>query len=1006
MKDEKAPKHAKSLVPKIGIGLSLGALAAVFFVLSTSTAASAAQDLVLAPKLAGYQTGWVYFDCSQANPVPGNYGGYAQLFRSGCQIQDDWFSYDISTFDHKADLLGATLTITFWPTGNNCPAQDWSIRPLNLNPDDYITGRPLTLYNHIEANPNWDSYTNSQNTVRTFDASNALLNYFRQGLADGNQSLRFAVVQTSTCANVYLYTAFNLSLTLHYDNLPPTVPTVYHIGPWCPGQVGFSWNESTDAGAGLSGYLAAWSTDSSFAALGGTTGWLDTNTRTIVFKWLPPGPLLYFAVKARDFAGFESNWSTVENCTVDIDPPTTPGNLSVVPIQATDWFTVSWDASTDEGSGIWGYSVAWDLVGQPTRYGVNVFGATSWLIHVDPSEYDQLHFVTVTAHDFMPWASGFNTAYFMVDSLPPSNVTIVPEPTFSPGVANTIEWAPSLDTGIGGVWYIAEASVDLSFVPLLSRVNTTNLSVTFTGLQDGQKVYYRVQALDAFGHPSPWAITYSTQDNDPPLPPTVGSVPKWTITDHVEFSWEVAANSEPVVDGSWRAVRGGGLRFTESQGVTTGSDRITLNISHGETLHFCVSFRDVAGLWSNESCVDTTADFEPPHTAISPTNLTSVLYSPGRLHFEGTARDDGSGVALVEYSETTNHSQWWPVNGEEAWRYTLTILGGSCDLYRESTLILFVRATDFAGNVEENPPWTAIRWVVCPVPLRITSPADASWISGSALVVASAPASQGNATLQYQRAGGDWVAVDVVSEPPTPGSTNIVLVWDTTTVEDGHYLLRVALKSGNATVPLTVIVANARIGLLAGDLLVDPTSPKAGGAITLRVHPVNMGSGIPAPTWMNWTIVTPNHTRTYSRLLNAGEMNGGSRFATDLVELDLAGSDHFHIEVTFASDDPLYHASFSTGEIYIEPAAAPPGGNNNGAISTGSSADAAALLLGAIGALLGAAGIVFSIIKSRPGPEAGVERVSNPKPSSGGADAESAGPAKGQEPSTIQHRDR
>lgn len=998
---------AREILPLHGLALLVGLFGAIVAIAVVAGSAQAWQQKSMEPIIGNYQTGEAHLDCGSAGPVQAQWHQYVALYRNGCALFDDYFAYDVSNFDHDSYIAGAHLAVTFWATGGACSNLGWAIRPLYVDPLPYIPNQFGSFVPYIENGPNWDAFTNSPNQFREFDAGQQFIGYVRQAMADGNDTLRFAIVQTSTCPDVSLYIGTNLTLTLQFDNTPPTPPSIQPLPAWSNVNVHVQWGASNDSGIGVAGYLAAWSRDATFESLGGTSGWVDNATFDYLHMWLPTGPVLYFAVRSRDGAGFESNWSAPTSTSVDPDAPSVPSNLRVPAIQSTALFNVYWDPSQDAASGVRGYNLVFGLSGSGSIQSRSIDGKfnTSYGIVVPATEYDQLYFVAVQSVDNSGLSSLPATAFFMVDSLPPSNVSLVLEPTVSPGQTNSIEWGPSTDAGVGGVSYLVQASVDLSFVPLFGAITTSNLSANFSGLSDGAKYYYRVQALDALGHPTPWAITYSTQDNVPPPAPVLEPVPPWINTPAISFSWSVAPNSEPIANGSWKAVRGGGLRFTESQGVTTGSDRITLNISHAETTHFCVEFQDVAGLTSNESCADTTADFEPPHTAISPTNLTSVLYTPGRMHFEGTSRDDLSGVAFVEYSDTTNHTQWGLVNGESAWSYSIVYGPGDCHyLFRETTIILFVRSTDLAGNVEENPPWTAIQLVVCPVPLRITSPANGSRLSGTTLVVASAPSSQGNATLQYQRAGGDWVDVDMVSEPTKPGSTNLGLMWDTTLVEDGPYWLRVILKSGSATVPLSVTVANARIGLLAGDLLVDPASPKAGGTITLRVHPENLGSGIAPPTWMNWTVVTPGGSRTYSRLLTSDELRGSSRFATDLVALDLNGASHFHIDVTFESDDPHYHALFTTGEVFIEPAAA---GNNGGAISTGSSADASALLLGAIGAVLGAAGILLSFMRNRrPASSAGTPRVSNAGRTSGGSEAEPDDDMHGDSPSRLWRRDR
>lgn len=124
--------------------------------------------------------------------------------------------------------------------------------------------------------------------------------------------------------------------------------------------------------------------------------------------------------------------------------------------------------------------------------------------------------------------------------LPP---TLVPEPLFTPGTQNTIQWIPSSQASTQDVYcFDTLDSLNLyKSIKRLYRVSSRDtLSAQFEGLQDGHRYGYFAKAVFGTG---PNAITlysdftYSVQDHSPPPPVLqVQAVVQGTHT--VQISWK------------------------------------------------------------------------------------------------------------------------------------------------------------------------------------------------------------------------------------------------------------------------------------------------------------------------------------------------------------------------------------------------------------------------------------------------------------------------------------
>jgi uncharacterized repeat protein (TIGR03806 family) len=139
------------------------------------------------------------------------------------------------------------------------------------------------------------------------------------------------------------------------DTTAPTVPGGVTVVAQGPTSILVSWTASTDAGAGVAGYLVYRGANATAIATVTTTNFTDTA--------LAASTNYSYTVRAFDAATprNESALSAAANATtpavpvIDITAPSVPGNVTAV-AQSSSQVLISWNASTD-ASGIGGYRV-------------------------------------------------------------------------------------------------------------------------------------------------------------------------------------------------------------------------------------------------------------------------------------------------------------------------------------------------------------------------------------------------------------------------------------------------------------------------------------------------------------------------------------------------------------------------------------------------------------------------------------------------------------------------
>ncbi len=934
----------------------------VLLVLASGSAA-AWEEHSSEPIIGNFQTGEVYSNCGSAQAGQAQWHQYVNLYRDGCAFWDNFFAYDVSSFDKTSYVAGTRLAITFWPASTACSNVQWSLRPLYVDPLSFAPLGFDNLADHIEGNPNWLNFTNSHNDYRELDGGPEFLDYVRQSLEDGNSTLRFSLVQTSTCAEIGLYPATNLTLTLLFDNTPPATPATAANANISDGTYIFRWNATTDNDSWVSGYQAVWALDPGFLAIGGATDWLPNGTRAAFFDHLPDGRTAYFGVRARDGFNFTSAWSAPIAALVDTTPPTTP-TLIVPRYFPTQTYSMSWIPSTDATSGVYAYRIegfatngrhefsAWWVA---TNYPTNSrpFSISSSNANID-------YRATITAFDFAgnPSATS-DPVYFMWDNAPPTFVDLILEPLFSPGSINVISWNGSTDAGIGGVTYQAQASVDLSFVPLAGSVDIPGLGAAFGGLGHGQKYYYRVRALDAYGHPTDWSVTYSTQDAEAPSAVEL-QIPRWTNQPTVTALW---TNSSDALSGlADYEVTGfkpdGSAAFARVAVANTSLSISTLE--EGVDLTICVEAVDVAGLQGNASCAVVTADHTPPTMMPHPIPLPLVVPYGGIARVFGSATDGLSGVTRVEGGIM---SSWSPAEETEEWNWTAGWVWPSviCTDYAEDRGAFLFRATDAAGNTRVWDGWVPYIRQLCDFPFEVLGPSPGEVVGGMVTILVKAPHQDGPVNfVALDRLDPDaQYGTGEAPSPPFPGGL-VALRWNTTSLQGGNYSLRVQLSSG-ASIEVPVYVENAAFSIV--NLFSIPAQPVTNSVVEVRYWLAVEGDGWSSPWRVVMEFFSPDlewwvecrASHTFKPLLA-----GSSAVSSCLVEVGNWTS--FTVSVTIISSAPGAPEVTMSREFVVTQPPEPPDGTDAPIVEAGEGSlgvVALAVSLLALGAALVAMALAF-----------------------------------------------
>ena len=402
------------------------------------------------------------------------------------------------------------------------------------------------------------------------------------------------------------------------DSSAPPVPGMHAEPTFTPGiSNSVSWDVVTDKGIGSVEYYTELSTDGAFTNPFGS-GW-TTSTK---WTWnnLADGNRYWYRVRSRDGFDQQSAWSAFVSSTQDDRAPPVPTLAAEPTVTKGTTNTLSWTNVTDAGVGGVTYEVQFST---SSNFGT-VGGSSGW---VDSTSHTfsglsdgVMYYYRVRAKDAFEHVSGWSAIRnSQQDASPPSQPSLSAEDQFTQGTSNSISWSNSVDAGIGGVQYYAEAASDGAFSSIVGTYGWGGeTSANFTGLTDGVTYYYRVRARDAFDFRSPWSnVERSTQDASPPGRPTMAPLPTYTEGTSINVAWSVSIDTG--IGGVQYYVEWDNSPFFGSPNGNSGWVPIREwtfgSLPESQSLYYRVRARDALGqasAWSPS--VSSIQDNSPPST--------------------------------------------------------------------------------------------------------------------------------------------------------------------------------------------------------------------------------------------------------------------------------------------------------------------------------------------------------------------------------------------------------
>ncbi len=413
--------------------------------------------------------------------------------------------------------------------------------------------------------------------------------------------------------------------------------------------VSLDWNDSTDNKSGIKEYEVAYSTYSNFA----NSVYTIVSTSDIDLSGLA-ADTYYWRVRAIDNAGNISSWSSsssFETYTPDTQAPSVPTGLSSIVDEVNISF--DWDNSTDAGTGVKGYVLAYSedsLLSNPTYVTVAFSDAElefssngTWYWCVKAFDY---------AGNQSAWSAVQSFEVLLADEIPPSLPSgLTADVT---GGEVSFDWNDSTDSGSGVESYVVEYSQNAGFSGAVSlSASTSFLSVS--DLTDGTW-YWRVKAIDAVENETDWVDggSFLVDVTAPSVPDSLsGSVDG----SNVSFDWSDSTDNTGGSGLSGYILQyADNSSFTAATTLSASSSDLDLSALADDSYYWRVKAVDDNG---NESAWSASSTFIVDITPASAPSGLTVDVNGGTAALDwNDSTDNVSGVKeySVEYSLSADFS--------------------------------------------------------------------------------------------------------------------------------------------------------------------------------------------------------------------------------------------------------------------------------------------------------------------------------------------------------------
>jgi hypothetical protein len=366
---------------------------------------------------------------------------------------------------------------------------------------------------------------------------------------------------------------------------------------------------------------------------------------------------------------------------------------------------------------------------------------------------------------------------------PGLRAAMAPEPEWTPGAQNTVEWLPVLDA----VTYSVQRDVLPGFPqPLEVQVSSSTLAHTFTDLGDGRAFWYRVRAQQAGRtEPTAWsAATSSTQDAQQPTGTIVINNGD-AVTPYSDGVLTLTATDPGANPSGVTEMRlSNGVGWTEWEPVMAAKPWALLPGDGAKTVW--VEYRDRAGnisqpdSLSDSILLDTSAVPGPRVLSITPEDAgpTSLPDVEFRVEFDRavTGFGDSSDVTVVhDPAGTTSHTSV-VLEARSATLYQVRVGG----VTGKGALSLIVNANacidkDGYGNLAYGP---SAGIEIDPSIMAIKS--EPEWTTGTVNTIAWHPFRNAVRYTLQRDASGDFQSPEVVE------LSSATLAYTFSNLEDGR----------------------------------------------------------------------------------------------------------------------------------------------------------------------------------------------------------------------------